>query len=211
MTAARRRSRRQSRNESSDLHGSAPDDCAAALLIIDMISDFEFESGERLLGYALPAAERIASLAKRAHAAGVPVVYVNDNAGRWRSSLQEVWQNATSEGCRGRSIGVLLEPSDTDYFVLKPKHSGFFGTTLEILLAKLDATRLILTGVAGDACVLMTAVDAYLREYDLFVPSDCIASQDPDENAAALRYMARVVKADTAASTSLDLQAMARD
>jgi nicotinamidase-related amidase len=192
------------------LHGSAPDDCAAVLLVIDMISDFQFDRGDKLFASALPAAERIASLAERARGIGIPVVYVNDNAGRWRSSLQEVWQNAASDGCRGRPISLLLEPTDTDYFVLKPKHSGFFGTTLEILLAKLGATRLILTGVAGDACVLMTAVDAYLREYDLFVPSDCIASQDPDENAAALRYMARVVKADTSASTSLDLQAMAR-
>lgn len=211
MSVARHHARRQSRNESSDLHGSAPDDCAAALLIIDMISDFEFESGAKLLESALPAAERTAALSRRAREVGIPVVYVNDNAGRWRSSLEEVWQKAACDGRRGRPVSLLLKPTDTDYFVLKPKHSGFFGTTLEILLAKLGATRLILTGVAGDACVLLTAADAYLREYDLLVPSDCVASLDADENAAALRYMARVLKANTSASASLDLQALARD
>lgn len=199
---------RHARNESADLHGSAPDDSAVALLVIDMISDFGFEDGERLLAHALPAARRIAALAERARAAGVPVVYVNDNAGRWRSSLEEVWRQGAAEGSRGAEVCRLLEPRDEDYFVLKPKHSGFYGTTLELVLKKLGACRLVLTGVAGDMCVLLTAADAYLREFDLTVPADCIASLDPDENEAALRYMRRALKAGTPRSDELDLGAL---
>ena len=201
---------RRAFNESSDLHGNAPDDCAAALLIIDMISDFEFVDGDRLFAHALPAARRIAALTQGARAAGIPVVYVNDNAGRWRSSLEQVWHKATAQGCRGRPIGRLLEPRDEDYFVLKPKHSGFFGTTLDLVLAKLGAARLILTGVAGDACVTMTAVEAYLREFDLYVPADCVASIEPRHNRAALRYVQRVLKACIEPSRALDLAALAR-
>lgn len=202
---------RSARNESADMHGSAPDDCAAALLVIDMISGFEFEGGDRLLAHALPTARRIARLVARAREAGIPIVYVNDNAGRWRSSLEQVWQAATAPQCRGRKVGLLLEPRDEDYFVLKPKHSGFYGTTLDLVLTKLGATRLVLTGIAGDACVLMTAGDAYLREYDLYVPQDCCASQDRRENRLALRYMSRVFRADTTPSDRLDLGALARD
>ena len=209
--SAHRPGGRRARNESDDLHGMAPDDCAAALLVIDMISDFEYEGGERLVEQARPAAQRIAALTGRARAARIPVVYVNDNAGRWRSSLEQVWQAATAEGCRGRPVCELLAPAEEDYFVLKPKHSGFYGTTLDLVLNKLGATRLILTGVAGDACVTMTAMDAYLREFDLYVPADCCASQDPQDNRLSLDWMGRVLKANTTPSESLYVAALARD
>lgn len=210
MSALRPNGRR-SRNDSVDLHGMAPDDCAAALLVIDMISDFQYEGGERLIEHALPAAHRTAGLIGRARAAGIPVVYVNDNAGRWRSSLEQVWQAATAEGCRGREVCEQLAPENDDYFVIKPKHSGFYGTTLDLVLHKLGATRIILTGVAGDGCVTMTAMDAYLREFELYVPADCSASQDPQDNQAALEWMRRVLKARVEPSESLDLAALARD
>ena len=64
---------------------------------------------------------------------------------------------------RGRSLVEALKPEEDDYFVLKPKHSGFFSTTLDILLDYLQAKMLILTGIAGNNCVLFTANDAYMR------------------------------------------------
>jgi nicotinamidase-related amidase len=93
---------------------------------------------------------------------------------------------------------------------LKPKHSAFFSTVLDTLLTYLKARRLILAGFAADQCVLMSAVDAYLRDFEIYVPSDCVASATQADNAAALRYMARVLHADTSSTTKLDLRKLAR-
>ncbi len=82
-----------------------------------------------------------------------------------------------------------LKPDEEDYFVLKPKHSGFFSTTLEILLNHLKTNTVVLTGIAGNICVLFTANDAYMRDFQLVVPSDCVASNSDTENQHALNEM----------------------
>ena len=96
----------------------------------------------------------------------------------------------------GKPLARLLQPDAEDYFVLKPKHSGFYSTTLEALLQALGVHTLILTGIAGNICVLFTANDAYMRGYLLCIPADCVASQTVRENASALRLMQTVLKAD---------------
>ena len=191
-----------------DLHGSAPDECRVALLIIDMINAFEFEGAHALLPRALAAARATAALKRRARSAGVPAVYVNDNFGRWRSDFRSTLDYVLRDGVAGRTIAELLKPCEDDYFVLKPKHSGFQFTTLDVLLKHLGAQTLILTGVAGNFCVLFTAHDAYMRDYHLIVPSDCIASQTEDEDAYALAHMARVTKADTPRSSEIDFSSL---
>jgi nicotinamidase-related amidase len=167
------------------------------LLLIDVINDLEFPGGEKLLRRAIPMARKLAALVRRAHEADVPVVYVNDNFGRWRSDFRAQVQHCLEDGVRGRPIAEALRPTEQDYFVLKPKHSAFFSTALDTLLQYLDAKTLVLTGLAGDNCVLFTAHDAYMRDYRLAVPSDCIASESPASNAWALRHMARFLKVDT--------------
>src|SRR4051812_27579307 len=117
-----------------DLHGSAPDKSAVALLLIDVVNDLDFPEADQLLRHALPMARRIAALKQKARRAGVPVVYVNDNFGRWRSDLNAQVRHCTADGCRGKPVVDLLRPEADDYFVLKPKHSGFFSTTLDTLL-----------------------------------------------------------------------------
>ena len=194
-----------------DLHGSAPDSSPVALVLIDMINDLEFEGGEVLLEQALPVAERIAALKRRAREAGVPVIYANDNFGRWRSDFREVVDHCLEGGVRGRPLAELLKPGEDDYFVLKPKHSAFFATTLETLLEYLRVRTLVLTGVAGDVCVLLTASDAYMRDLHLCVPADCVASLSPDENRHALAYMERVLDVDTTPSTGLDFGRLRRE
>jgi nicotinamidase-related amidase len=191
-----------------DLHGSAPDECRVALLIIDMINAFDFDGAEAMLPRALAAAKATATLKLRARKAGVPVVYVNDNFGKWRSDLRGLLARCLRDGVRGKPIAEILKPDEDDYFVLKPKHSGFQFTTLDVLLAHLGAETLILTGVAGNFCVLFTAHDAYMRDYHLVVPSDCIASQTADDDRYSLAHMAKVTKADTRPSSELDLSAL---
>jgi nicotinamidase-related amidase len=204
------RSNVKKRGKTQDLHGNAPDECRVALLIIDMINAFDFVGAEAMLPRALAAARAIASLKRRARKAGVPVIYVNDNFGRWRSDFRSILMHCLRDGVRGKPIAELLKPHDDDYFVLKPKHSGFQFTTLDVLLAHVGAETLILTGTAGNFCVLFTAHDAYMRDFHLVVPSDCIASQTEADDRYALAHMASVTKAETRVSSEIDFSALLR-
>lgn len=195
-------------DEGSDLHGSAPDSSPVALLLVDVINDLEFEGGERLLEHAMPMARALARLKERARERGVPVIYVNDNFGRWQSDFSRTVEHVLNDGCRGRPITELLHPSEHDYFVLKPKHSGFFSTTLQTLLEHLGTRKLIVTGLAAHICVLFTASDAYMRDLAVVVPSDCVASPDPETKRMALTLMEDVLRADTTPSDRLDLDEM---
>jgi nicotinamidase-related amidase len=192
---------------SHDLHGSAPDKSAAALILIDVINDFDFPGGEQLLRLALPAGREIAALKQRAKEAGIPAIYVNDNFGRWRSDFKKIVAHCRDES-RGKPFVELLLPDEDDYFVLKPKNSGFYSTTLDLLLIHLGAKNLIITGIQGNNCVLFTANDAYMRDYKIFVPSDCTASSTDEENQHALAQMQNVLKADISLAEELDLKAI---
>jgi nicotinamidase-related amidase len=197
-----------SKNE--DLHGNVPDNAVVVLLLIDVINDLEFESGSALLEHALPAARKIATLKERAKAAGIPAIYVNDNFGKWQSDFNKLLKHCLQDDVRGKPLAEILSPDEDDYFVLKPKHSGFFSTTLDTLLEYLKARTLILTGVTTDICVLFTANDAYMRDFNLVIPSDCVASPDEEANRHALQLMQRVLKADVTASTELDFEELIR-
>jgi len=192
----------------NNLHGNVPDHSCVALLLIDVINDLEFPEGKKLLPRALLMAKRLVRLKKRVKRAGIPVVYVNDNFGKWRSDFRKQVVHCLEDETYGAPLVQLLVPEEDDYFVLKPKHSGFFSTTLDTLLHYLEVKTLILTGLTGDNCVLFTAHDAYLRDYHLLVPSDCVASIDPTENHYALRQMQRLLKADIRASPKLNLGAL---
>jgi nicotinamidase-related amidase len=192
--------------ENHDLHGSAPDKSEVALVLIDVINDLEFESGDKLLPQAIEMAKAIAKLKKRAKKAGIPVVYTNDNFGRWQSDFQRLVQHCLDDNVRGKEIVEILQPDDHDYFVLKPKHSGFFSTTLDTLLRYLGAQTLILTGIATDICVLFTANDAYMRDFRLYIPADCVAAADPQSSQATLGHMERILKADIRLSTEISFE-----
>jgi len=181
-----------------------------ALILIDVINAMNFPTGRTLARHALPAATRIVALKKRARAAGVPTVYANDNYGRWRSDFRATLQNACGPDMPGRDISLMLAPDDEDYFVLKPKHSAFFGTTLELLLSYFGCDRVVLVGFAGDICVRVTAQDAFLRDLEIIVASDCIASEDPRSNREATAYMRKYLEAEVRASARIDLGALKR-
>jgi nicotinamidase-related amidase len=196
------------RNE--DLHGSVPDTAPVALLLIDVINDLEFPGGELLVKHAVPMAKRLAAFKQQAKEAGIPAIYVNDNFGRWRSDLHSLVNHCLEDGVRGERMVRLLQPEEDDYVVFKPKHSAFYSTILDTLLDYLKARTLILTGVAGNICILFSANDAYMRDFDLIVPSDCVASNHPGDNRRALELMKAVLKADTTPSTQLDLSKLKR-
>jgi nicotinamidase-related amidase len=187
----------------SDPSGLAPDRAAAALLVLDLISDFGFDGGAKVARAALPVAKRIARLKVRAKVAKVPVIYVNDGLGRWRSDFPGLVRHCSRDASRGAPIVRLIAPTADDYCVLKPKHSGFYATPLETLLSFIGAKRLILTGVSSHQCVLFTANDAYVRGLELSIPRDCISARTPRDTKLALEYFTRVLGADVRGSAAL--------
>ena len=191
---------------SHDLHGNAPDKADTALLLIDVINDLEFPEGDQMLRFALPMARRIVALKERAREFGIPAIYVNDNFGRWQSNFRAQIEHCLNDGVRGKPRAELLIPAEDDYFVLKPKHSGFYSTTLDILLDHLQVRSLILAGVAGNICVLFTANDAYMRDFSVIVPGDCVASNTEAEDRYALEQMGKILKADTRESAEIPLE-----
>jgi nicotinamidase-related amidase len=178
-----------------------------ALLVIDMISSWDFPDGDKLGRAALAIAPRIGALKQRCLLAGVPTVYVNDNRGRWRSEFRELVRVSASESAIGAQIAESLLPHEDDYSVLKPKHSAFYATPLDLLLRHLRVRRLIVTGVASDQCIVMTAAEARMRDYDVVVPGDCVGAQTAARNASALRHLDQAHGIDTSPSTRLRLPA----
>ncbi|MCA1650401.1 MAG: cysteine hydrolase [Acidobacteria bacterium] len=172
-----------------------------ALLLIDVINDLAFPGSDVLVAQAEPMARRLAALKRRAAVAGVPVIYVNDNFGQWRSDFRQTVAHCTARSSPGHRVSQRLRPSARDYFVLKPKHSGFFDTTLDTLLGSLGTRRVILTGIAGNICVLFTANDAYMRDLRVYAPTDCIVSNTVADNDHALRQIETVMKGQVASST----------
>jgi nicotinamidase-related amidase len=198
-------------DKNENLHGFVPDKSSVALLLIDVINDLEFPEAEDMLDEAVDMARSIAALKKRASELKIPTIYVNDNFGRWQSDFHGVVEHCRDDNVRGKPVAELLAPQEKDYFILKPKHSGFFSTSLDILLEYLQAKTLILTGIAGNICVLFTANDAYMRDFQLFVPADCVCSNTPEENNFALKQMERILKVDTSTAEALDLENILHD
>jgi nicotinamidase-related amidase len=174
-----------------------------AVLLIDVINDLAFPGSEALVAQAEPMALRLRVLKRRAAAAGVPVIYVNDNFGQWRSDFRQTVAHCTARTSPGRRVSQRLRPTARDYFVLKPKHSGFFDTTLDTLLGSLGTRRVILAGIAGNICVLFTANDAHMRDLKVYAPADCIVSNTVADNEHALRQIQTVMKGHVAPSIQL--------
>lgn len=194
--------------KNTDLHGNVPDSVRTALLFIDVINDLEFEGGEALAAQTMAMADNLVELRRRAKAIGIPIIYVNDNFGKWQSDFSKLITHCLEDDVRGSPLVRLLRPDDDDYFVLKPKHSGFFSTTLDTLLAYLNARPLILAGIAGNSCVLFTAHDAFMRDFHLIIPSDCVASNTVEDNQYALQHIQAVLRGDIRPLAALDWDAL---
>jgi nicotinamidase-related amidase len=174
-----------------------------ALILIDVLNEFDFPGSASLLKHALPMARQLAKLKAACRRLGIPVVYANDNFGQWRSDRHQVLSHCVSETCKGREIAQLLFPDDDDYFILKPKHSAFFSTNLETLLSYFGARTLILAGIAGNICVLHTAMDAHIRGFELVIPKDGIASAKASDQNFVLHQFKEVLDADLSPCTRL--------
>jgi len=178
--------------------------CPVALLLIDVINPLDFPNSEALLKPALPMAGRIAELKSAARRHGVPIIYVNDNFGRWRSDFRSQVDACLRPDVLGRPIVERLKPEEDDYFILKPMHSAFYLTPLEMLLDRLEAKTLILTGLASNICVYFTANDAHMRGYRIVAPRDCSAAESEADHEFTLAQLEKVMSADVRASGEIN-------
>jgi len=171
-----------------------------ALLVVDMINPLDFPGAQALRAQALPVARAIARLKARLKARGFPVLYVNDNFTQWRRDFRELVAICSQPDAPGAALVAPIAPEHDDYLVLKPRHSAFHASPLEILLEQLQVRHVVVTGIAGDGCVMTTAADAHMREFSVSVPSDCCASISRERNQRALRVLREAMGVDTRAS-----------
>ncbi|KKK36160.1 isochorismatase [Mesobacillus campisalis] len=176
-------------------------DIKPALLIIDMINDFDFEQGEILSRKAAEITTPIVNLKQQFQEKNLPVVYINDHFDLWKADIDKIIEYCTND--LSREVIARISPGKDDYFLIKPKHSAFYETALHTLLQQLGVNTLILAGVAGNICVLFTANDAYMREYKLYIPEDCVASNSHEDNEYALAMMREVLSANTDPSAKI--------
>jgi nicotinamidase-related amidase len=158
----------------------------SALLLVDVLNPMDFPGGPALLKQAMKLVPPITSLRRRWRKRGLPVIFANDNQGRWRFDLARIVQLCTRDAAPGAPFARELLPEPEDYFVLKPQQSAFHGSPLQDLLDDLGVRRLVIAGLAGDGCVLATAIDANIRKFACHVPADCIASETAARNRRAL-------------------------
>ena len=173
-----------------------------ALLLIDVINHFEFPEGEDILRRALAIAPPLVRLKERAREAGVPTIYVNDNFGQWRSDARKLLQYCLRPEAPGLHFVEQLQPDDDDYFILKPMHSAFYQTPLDLLLKELGASTIILSGLATNSCILCTAHDAYMRHLKVIVAGDCCAARSAREHKQALEHISAMADAKVVASSA---------
>jgi len=171
-----------------------------ALLIVDMINPLDFPGARQLRQQAIPVAKAIARLKERLKPRGVPVVYVNDNFTHWLRDFRELVAICSQPDAPGAPLAVTLAPEHDDYLVLKPKHSAFHASPLEVLLRQLEVRHVVVTGIAGDGCIVTTAADAHMREFTVSVPSDCCASITRARNQRALQVLRESMGIDTRTS-----------
>ena len=197
--------------KNQDLHGNVPDESPVVVIAIDVINDLEFPGGDDLEEPALEMARNLKALLERAREAGVPVIYANDNFGKWRSDFRALLDHCLHDNVRGRKVAELLRPVAEDYFILKPKHSAFFATTLDTLLAYLKARTLILAGLTTDSCVLATAMDADMRDLHVVVAEDCVAAMSSARNQRALAHLQETLDVRTVNGADIDFDALAAE
>jgi nicotinamidase-related amidase len=199
----------RSGREACDLLGRAgmPRATGAAVVLIDVINAFDFPGSGPLVRAARAAAPRMVSLLDRARERRVPVVYVNDNFGRWTSDFKSTVAECVKPNRPGHAVTRRLRPAQGDYFVLKPQHSGFYATPLELLLGHLEVHTVVLAGFAANICVGFTSNDAHMRGYHVVVPRDCVASNTRALTRAALDHVRIALGGETPLASEVDFDA----
>lgn len=190
------RSQRSARQQSNGRQGRS------ALVVVDMLNRYEHDEGEELARSVADSVAQIRALIDRARKEQVPLVYVNDNYGNWNTSAGELAERAMS-GRYPELVQPVLPPREAA-FVLKARHSIFFGTPLEYVLDSLEVDRLVLTGQVTEQCILYSGLDAYVRHIRVAVPRDGVAHIHRHLAESALEMMERNMSASVVSSADCE-------
>ncbi len=150
---------------------------SSALIVTDMLNPYEHEDAEPLMDSVREVVEPLAALIARARDAGALIVYVNDNHGDWSAARAELVEAGLP-------------------FVVKARHSIFYETQLEYLLRREEIDRVILAGQVTEQCILYSALDAYVRHFQVAVVTDAVAHIRGELAGAALDMMDTNMRAD---------------
>ena len=171
----------------------------AAVLVLDVMTDFAFDGGPAARKALVGRCSGLVRLLARARSNGVPVIYVNDSPGAWRSDAPSLVRRFLARlPPDGRCLAGLA-PEPDDLVVLKPRHSAFYATPLDLLLQHLAVSQLVLTGISTESCVWMTACDAHIRGFGLVVPLDAVVGTSRTAVAATITGLRRVLQVRTPA------------
>jgi nicotinamidase-related amidase len=197
-----RESEQSPRGRRHDRHraGSA----GTALIVVDMLNPYRHAEAERLASRVSDALPGIQTLLSRAAEAELPIVYVNDNYGDWNSSAEELAENALS-GAHPELVEPVLPP-DRHSFVIKARHSIFYGTPLEYLLDQMAVDRLVLCGQVTEQCIFYSALDAHVRHFKVAVAPDGVAAIYDHLAKAALELMERNLSAELSDASQCSLK-----
>jgi nicotinamidase-related amidase len=191
-------SRRRTRQERHDADGGA-----TALLVVDMLNPYEHPEADRLAERVAKALPRVRALLRRAADEETPVVYVNDNYGDWNSSSEGLAARAMA-GAHPELVEPVL-PEEGHSFVVKARHSTFYETPLEYLLDQMGISRLVLSGQVTEQCILYSALDAYVRHFDVVIATDAVAAIYDDLGETALQMMERNIGAKLVRAEDVEL------
>ena len=166
-----------------------------AVLVIDMLNTYDHEDAELLAGSVADIVDPMAGLISRAcDRDDVDLIYVNDNYGDFTADFDDL-VDAAVHGKRPELV-TPIAPDQNCQRLLKVRHSAFYASSLDYLLGRLDTRQVILTGQVTEQCILYTALDAYVRHFDIVVPPDAVAHIDPELSDAALTMMHRNMHAE---------------
>lgn len=174
-----------------------------ALILIDMINSYEHPDADVLIPSVRTVLPHIVGILDRARNKGVPVIYVNDNFGEWRSHHGEIVASAMA-GARAELVRPV-QPDAESLFVVKARHSIFYETPLAYLLTQLDVDHVILCGQVTEQCVLYSALDAHIRHLRVTIPENAVAHIHSHLADAALLMMERNMQATITTAEAVEL------
>jgi len=159
----------------------------SALIVVDMLNRYEHEDAEPLIDSVrerLPAMQRLLDAARER---GVFTAYVNDHYGDWTANRGRLCEDAL--GGPHPELVEPIVPAEDLPFLLKARHSIFYGTQVEYMLRSEEIGRIVLAGQVTEQCILYSALDAYVRHFEVAVAPDAVAHIHADLADAALRMM----------------------
>ena len=170
-----------------------------ALLIVDMVHDFTDPEGKVFYKQNREVLPNIKKVLDECRKKNILVIFFRHSyrKNKFDKNLINMRPNCI-EGTGGDEIDSMLQvDEEKDYVIKKRRYSGFFGTDLDLILRENKIENVIITGTKTNCCIRSTVTDAYYLNYNVYVVSDCVATNDEIVNQVHLtdikKYFGEVV------------------